>query len=153
TRPAVVTDTGDYPRLPADKIGPQFRHSILPPFGPAEFNRHVAAFDVSGFPQAFAECLQAFDAILRRTASDKPDHRHCRLLRARRERPRGRRAAHERDELASLHSITSSASCWRCKGTSRPTALAVLRFIASMSFVGNSIGKSPGFAPFRILST
>src|SRR5262245_12344285 len=32
-----------------------------------------------------------------------------RLLRARRERPCGRRAAKERDELAPLHSITSSA--------------------------------------------
>jgi hypothetical protein len=36
------------------------------------------------------------------------DHRHGRLLRARRKRP-DRRAAEERDELASLHSITSSA--------------------------------------------
>src|SRR5262245_25264204 len=35
-----------------------------------------------------------------------------RLLRARRERPRRRRAAEQRDELAALHhSITSSASC------------------------------------------
>ena len=32
------------------------------------------------------------------------------LLRPRRERPRGRRAAEQRDELAALHSITSSAT-------------------------------------------
>jgi len=32
------------------------------------------------------------------------------LLRARRERPRGRRSADERHELAALHSITSSAT-------------------------------------------
>ena len=38
-----------------------------------------------------------------------PDHRHRRLLRPRRERPRRRRAAEQRDELAPLHSITSSA--------------------------------------------
>jgi hypothetical protein len=31
-------------------------------------------------------------------------------LRARHDRPRGRRAAEQRDELAALHSITSSAS-------------------------------------------
>jgi hypothetical protein len=31
------------------------------------------------------------------------------LLRTRRERPRGRRATEQRDELAPLHSITSSA--------------------------------------------
>jgi hypothetical protein len=34
---------------------------------------------------------------------------HRGLLRARRERPRSRRAAEERDERAPLHSITSSA--------------------------------------------
>src|SRR5262249_54315836 len=34
---------------------------------------------------------------------------HRRLLRARRERPRRRRAAEQRDELATFHSITSSA--------------------------------------------
>jgi hypothetical protein len=32
----------------------------------------------------------------------KPDHRHCFLLRARRERSRGRRATEQRDELAPL---------------------------------------------------
>jgi hypothetical protein len=40
-------------------------------------------------------------------------HRHCRLLRARRERPHRRRAAEQRDELASfylieLHSVPSN---------------------------------------------
>jgi hypothetical protein len=34
---------------------------------------------------------------------------HCRLLRPGRNRPRRRRAAEQRDELAALHSITSSA--------------------------------------------
>jgi hypothetical protein len=38
----------------------------------------------------------------------EPNHRHRRLLRTRRERPR-RRAAEKRHELAALHSITSSA--------------------------------------------
>jgi hypothetical protein len=41
----------------------------------------------------------------------KSNHRHRWLLRARRERPRNRCAASKRDELAALHSITSSASC------------------------------------------
>jgi len=45
-----------------------------------------------------------FSANPRRNAvtADKSDHRHRRLLRARRERPRGR-AAEERDELAPFH--------------------------------------------------
>jgi hypothetical protein len=45
-----------------------------------------------------------------RPVSDKPNHRHRPLLRTRGERPRSRRAADERDELApAAHSITSSA--------------------------------------------
>src|SRR6516225_785304 len=43
-----------------------------------------------------------------RRAAQEPNHRHRRLLCARRERP-SRRAAEQRDELAALHSITSSA--------------------------------------------
>ena len=40
---------------------------------------------------------------IRRRAAEKPDHRHRRLLRARRDRSRGRRAAEQRDELAAPH--------------------------------------------------
>src|SRR6266446_614108 len=50
----------------------------------------------------------------------KPDHRHRRLLRARRERPSCRRAAGEGDERAPLHSIKQSvihaASFWEHSG-------------------------------------
>ena len=58
------------------------------------------------------------------------------LLRARRERPRRRRAAEQRDELAAAHSITSSARASSEEGTSRPSALAVLRLMTSSYFVG-----------------
>jgi hypothetical protein len=50
-------------------------------------------------------------------------------------------------------SITSSARAMRVGGTSRPSALAVLRLMTSSILVGRSIGRSCGFAPFRILST
>ena len=43
------------------------------------------------------------------------------LLRARRKRPRRRHATEQRDELASFHSITSSARASRIGGTSRPS--------------------------------
>src|SRR5262245_579724 len=58
------------------------------------------------------------------------------LLRPRRERPRGRRAADQRDELAPSHSITSSAMATSLSGIWRPRALAVLRLMASSNFVG-----------------
>src|SRR5262249_39715319 len=73
-----------------------------------------------------------------------------RLLRARRERPRRRRAAEERYELATDHSITSSARASSIGGTSRPSALAVLRLITNSTFVDCTTGKSAGFWPLRI---
>jgi hypothetical protein len=53
---------------------------------------------------------------LRDTGVDHADDRYRRRLRARRERPCDRRAAEERDELAPLHSITSSARTSRERG-------------------------------------
>jgi hypothetical protein len=50
---------------------------------------------------------------LGRRAAEKSHHRHRRLLRARRERPRGC-ATEQRDELPPLHSITSQ---WEDYGT------------------------------------
>src|SRR5262249_10590800 len=74
------------------------------------------------------------------------------LLRARRERPCCRRTAEKRDELAPSHSITSSARCWRNQGTSRPSAFAVLRLIASSNLTGAWTGSSLGFSPLRMRS-
>ena len=54
---------------------------------------------------------------------------------------------------SSAHSITSSAICWRWSGTSRPSALAVLRLITSSNLVGCSTGKSAGLAPLKTRST
>ena len=75
-----------------------------------------------------------------------------RLLRPCDKRPRSRRAAEQRDELAPPHSITSSARASSVGGTSRPRALAVLRLMASSNFVGCWTGRSAGLAPLRIRS-
>src|SRR5262249_4753396 len=50
------------------------------------------------------------------------------------------------------YSITWSAAACRVNGIARPSALAVLRLITSSKRVGCSTGRSPGLAPFRILS-
>src|SRR5215472_13894993 len=50
---------------------------------------------------------------------------HAGGKRARRERPRGHRAAEQRHELAARHSITSSATESSVGGTVRPSILAV----------------------------
>ena len=51
--------------------------------------------------QALAEGAQSACEQLRRFAAEEADHGHRRLLRTCRERPRRRRAAEQRDELAS----------------------------------------------------
>src|SRR5262249_36744541 len=76
------------------------------------------------------------------------------LLRARRERPRGDRAAEERDEVAPPnHSITSSARSRIDGGMASPSAVAVLRFTTISNLVGNCTGRSPGLSPRRMRST
>jgi hypothetical protein len=50
------------------------------------------------------------------------------------------------------HSITSSARSSSEVGTSTLSAFAVLRFTTSSNLVGCSTGRSPGFAPLKILS-
>src|SRR3979490_751379 len=53
----------------------------------------------------------------------------------------------------SIYSITSSARASSIGGTSRPSALAVLRLITNSNLVGCSTGMSAGFVPRRTLST
>src|SRR5262249_59786326 len=89
----------------------------------------------------------------RRGRAPEPDGRQlARLLRARRERPR-RRTAEQRDELAPLHSITSSAVASSFSGTVRPRLVAVFRLMANSNLTGASTGRSAGLAPFRMRST
>src|SRR5262249_11857362 len=77
------------------------------------------------------------------------DPAHLRLLRARRERPR-RRAAEQRYELASFHSITSSARASSVGGTSMPSAFAVLSLMTNWNLVDDGPGRSRGRAPRKM---
>src|SRR5215469_11290667 len=53
-------------------------------------------------------------------------------------------------DIRGNYSITKSARAISVGGTVRPSALAVLRLIASSYLSGNSTGISPGFSPLRI---
>src|SRR5437660_1743598 len=64
------------------------------------------------------------------------------LLRTYRQRPRRRRAAEQRDELAAVHSITSSARASSVGGTSMPSALAIATLMMRSNLVGCSTGMS-----------
>lgn len=55
--------------------------------------------------------------------------------------------------VRTCHSITRSARSMTDRATVSPSTLAVLRFTTSSNLVGCSTGRSPGLAPFSILST
>src|SRR6516165_8266411 len=127
--------------------------------GPAIVDLHVAAVGPAQFLQPLHERRQACLSfrIVCGEGHEHADTPHpLALLRAHRERPR-RRAAEQRDELATLHlrghSMTSSARASSIGGTSSPSALAVLRLMTSSYFVGACTGRSAGFSPFRMRST
>src|ERR1700676_375276 len=132
-----------------NQIGRQCRQPIILAFCPAVFDHHIAAFDVTGFAQPFEKGRQGPRVSLRRLGVDKSDHRHRLLLRARCERPRGCRAAEKGDDLAPLHSITSSARPSSVSGKVMPSALAVLRLMYSSTLVASWTGRSAGFSPLR----
>src|SRR5262249_12406387 len=135
------------------RIGCEVGQSLDLVLRPAILDHDILALDVAGFTNPLPEGGQITCTIGKRRTAEESNHRHRWLLRARRERPR-RRAAEQRDELAARgHSITSSARASSVGGTSKPSALAVLRLITSSYFVGNCTGKSPGFSPFRTRST
>src|SRR6516165_9050151 len=88
--------------LPPNEIGCQRGELIVSIVRKSVFDLRVPALDVLGLLQALPERGQQLWVLIGRSAAEKSDHRHRRLLRARRARPR-RRAAEQRDERAPLH--------------------------------------------------
>src|SRR5262249_28048058 len=147
----VTSGRGDYRDLLANQFGRQRRQSIDLIFGPTVLDRHVLALDIAGVLQALAKSAKRLRESLGRLHVEESDHRRRLLLRARRERPRGRSAAEQCDEVAAgAHSMTSSASNCIDTGTSMPSALAVFMLITSSNFVGCRTGRSAGFSPSSI---
>jgi hypothetical protein len=61
-----------------------------------------------------------------------------------------RRTAEPRDEITSLHSITSSAMASNIGGTSMPITLAACKLIANSNLVECMISGSAGFSSLRM---
>src|SRR5262249_22661024 len=99
----------------------------------AVFDRHVLDVDDAGLAQTPPKGIHQRQRLWRPLVQESY-HRE-RLLRARRERPRGRRTAEQGDELASLHSITSSARARKDSGIVRPIAFAALTLTTSSNLV------------------
>src|SRR6266568_3368007 len=104
---------------------------------------------------ALAERRRASSSRVQRSPpSDNQFSNPLRLLRRDDERRGEQAASQTADERAPLHHwMISSARCSSDRGIVSPSALAVLRLITSSNFVGCSMGRSPGLAPLRILST
>ena len=126
-----------------ERIGPPIVGVDVSPFGPSQFRpSRLECFDPTlGF------------RVVRRSTHDNADGGIMSfLLRVRCKRPRCR-TANNRDELAALHSITSSARASSDGGTVRPRPFAVLRLITNSYLVGAWTGRSAGFSPLRMRST
>src|SRR5262249_52701692 len=120
--------------------------------GRARVDLHVAAVDPPQLSQALQERRVAGlpDRIVRGQAIKHANARQAAvLLRACRERPCGR-TSEKGDEIAALHSTTSSARASSLSGIWRPSALAVLRLITNANLMDCITGRSAGFSPLRI---
>src|SRR5262245_17877902 len=107
----------------------QFGQSPIVSIRPSIVDEDVRALDVAAVTQTLPKSIDPAYETKRGCGSQKPDARDLAgLLRARRERPCGHRAAEQSDELAAAaHSITSSARASSVGGISMPRAFAVLR--------------------------
>src|SRR5262245_49946188 len=150
----VARGRGDNGDGTAAEAGHKRRERLELPLPPVVLGRDVLALNIAGFIKALTERSGTARGDFRRPGTYESDDWHHRLLPARSDRPRRRRAAEQRDELATTdHSITSSARANSVGGTMRPIALAVLRLITNSYLVGCWIGRPAGFSPLRIRST
>src|SRR5262249_39216026 len=139
--------------IAVNELGSEVGNLIERSLRPGIDDGKILSLDVTVLAQGITECPQHRGRRNRASKKTNPDlFVPLALLCACRERPR-RRAAEQRDERAPFHSITSSASCCSCNGTSRPTALAVLMLTTSSNLVGACTGRSAGFSPLRMRST
>src|SRR5262249_23838819 len=143
----------DHAWIEANQLHRQIWQTVKITICEPKLEAHVAALDISEPPHALSKACQIAFQRLRGSGAQNADERRHPLLRARRERPRRRRTADERYELAALHSNTSSAKPVSGRGTGSPSALAVLRLRTSAYLTARWIGRSLGFSPLRIRST
>jgi hypothetical protein len=78
----------------------QGRQAIVSALCPAILDRQVPALGIAGFPQSIVKRAQTVAKQVGPFGAEHSNHRHRRLLRACRERPRRRRAAKQRKDLA-----------------------------------------------------
>jgi hypothetical protein len=114
----------------------QPRHTISLKVRPPILNREVLTFNEVHFGQALAKCISQKIEFTRRRAIEESDDR-LRLLRSRRKRPRGPRAAEQGDELAPSYGEHGTCSPLRAGGANsdhRPANDPCSRFSAPSAY-------------------
>jgi len=92
-------------RMAAKQIGRQSIQPVVLAVRKARLDYDIPSINKAGLVEALTKCCCDEHLCLGRATVEESDHRHRRLLRASRYRPRCRRAAEQRDELPPLQSI------------------------------------------------
>jgi hypothetical protein len=96
-----VTARRDYDgHLATDKVGSERGQTIIVTLSPAIYDLRVLPKNDASFAQTPMELAKDIRGIASPSATEEPDHRQGRLLRACGERPCSRRAAKQDDEIA-----------------------------------------------------
>jgi hypothetical protein len=94
---------GDHGHPSSNQFSRQLWQPIHLILSPAVVDRDVLALNIASVFEAAAKRAHTIRIRLRRPGVEEPDHRHRRLLRPPRERPRGGRASEHGDEIAPFH--------------------------------------------------
>src|SRR5262249_48037712 len=86
--------------------------------GEAVHDCDVLALDIAGVLEALAKRAQTVRHHVGRSAVEEPDHRHRRLLRARRKRPRNGSAGQKADEISTTDWTAQHVFSPRCRSAS-----------------------------------
>ena len=112
--------------------------------GRSETPRFNAAVDVAHVQKPWAKLLGE-SAERKKDFSENSAYRNSITRRGNR-----RHAAEKCDELAALHSITSSVRASSVGGMVRPSILAVWALMTNSNYDACTTGKSAGLAPLRM---
>ena len=140
---------GDDRNLTTDQIGGKRRQIVILALRPAILDRNIAALNIADSQRGLPGTRPGSGETVGENTTEIPISASTAAARA----PRAatcRRAAEQRDELAALHSITSSAATSSLSGIVRPIVFAACRLMTSSNLVDCATGKSAGLAPFKI---
>jgi hypothetical protein len=93
----------DHRNLTGYQFGSKSGKQIIAVIGVAKFNRDIFAFNITVLLETRAEAWKEIRRLLLGTAGEESNHRHRGSLRARRKRPRDRRAAEKPDKFPPPH--------------------------------------------------